>query len=280
MEISVGFDLVCQCQAPTPMVLMLRVHPERQRDLVASESLSLSSLEPAHHYLDMFGNVCTRVLAPAGESRFTGRAVLSDHGRPDPVDREAAAWPVGRLPDDVLVYLMGSRYCEPDAVSQFAWDRFGGVEAGWARVQAVCDFVHAQLIFDYKSARSSRTAADAFAERRGVCRDFAHLAIAMCRALNIPARYCTGYLGDIGVPVAPYPMDFSAWFEVFLSGKWHVFDARHNTPRIGRILVARGRDAADVAIITSFGPHALVRFDVWTDEVEHSDFAEQGRMTG
>ncbi len=267
MEINIGFDLTCTCPAPTPMVLMLRTHPERQRDLVTAETIDFGSLEPVHDYLDSFGNICSRVVAPAGEVRFRGCARVQDHGRPDAVDLDAGEIPVSRLPDDALLFLAGSRYCEHDELSQFAWDSFGALRPGWGRVQAICDFVHAHIAFGYADARSSRTAAEAFVERRGVCRDFAHLAIALCRAMNIPARYCTGYLGDIGVPVAPFPMDFSAWFEVFLGGKWHIFDARHNVPRIGRVLVARGRDAADVPLITSYGPHLLVKFEVWTDEV-------------
>jgi transglutaminase-like putative cysteine protease len=267
MDIRVGFDLGCSCPAITPMVLMLSIHPERHRDLVAAEAQDFDSLEPVHHFLDACGNICSRVLAPPGEVRFRGSAVVRDHGLPDAVDRLAREIPVQRLPDDALLYLTGSRYCETDALSQAAWNMFGAVTPGWGRVQAICDFVNRHLTFDYISARSSRTAADAFTERRGVCRDFAHLSIALCRSMNMPARYCTGYLGDIGIPSQPYPMDFSAWFEVFLGGKWHIFDARHNTPRIGRVLMARGRDAADVSLITSFGPHQLRHFDVWTDEV-------------
>lgn len=267
MDIRVGFDVVCECAVPTPMVLMLRTHPERYRDLVDSEHLAFDSLEPVRHYLDSFGNVCSRIVAPAGQVRLWGNAVMRDHGKPDPVDWSAEEIPVARLPDDVLLYLMGSRYCDTDNLSQIAWNLFGGGPRGWGRVQAICDFVHQHIRFDYQMARSTRTAADGYNERQGVCRDFAHLAIALCRSVNIPARYCTGYLGDIGVPAVPYPMDFSAWFEVYLGGNWHVFDARHNTPRIGRVLMARGRDAADVSLITSFGPHQLVSFNVWTDEV-------------
>ncbi len=260
MEIRIGFDVVCQCPAPTAMVLMLHTHPERARDLVQAEDLHFTSLEPARDYMDSFGNICTRVIAPAGESRFTGSAIVRDHGGHDPVDIYAQELPIARLPDEVMLYLMGSRYCETDELSSAAWSMFG-------RVQAIVDFVHNHLRFDYKLARPTRTALHAYNERIGVCRDFAHLSIALCRSMNIPARYCTGYLGDIGVPIAPFPMDFSAWFEVYLSGKWWVFDARHNTPRIGRVLMARGRDAADVSLVTSFGPHNLLRFDVVTDEL-------------
>lgn len=270
MDIHIGYEVVCACPVPTPMVLMLRTHPERHRDLLASEKLNFDSLEPVHHYLDIFGNVCSRIIAPTGRCVLRGDSVVRDHGAPDPVDCAAEEIPVARLPDDVLLYLMGSRYCETDELSSLAWNLFGHAARGWGRVQAICDFVHQHIRFDYQVARSTRTASDGYNERQGVCRDFAHLAIALCRSVNIPARYCTGYLGDIGVPPVPDPMDFSAWFEAYLGGKWHVFDARHNCPRIGRVLMARGRDAADVSLITSFGPHQLVSFNVWTDEVRRS----------
>ena len=249
------------------MVLMLRLHPERFRDVVEGEFLDFGSVEPVNHYLDGFGNVCTRVVSPAGGISFRGHAVVRDHGLPDSTDYGAPEVPISRLPDNALLYLMGSRYCETDELSGMAWSLFGNVAPGWSRVQAICDFVHNHLTFAYSNARSTRTALAAYNERTGVCRDFAHLAITLCRAMNIPARYCTGYLGDIGVPLAPYPMDFSAWFEVYLGNRWHVFDARHNFPRIGRVLMARGRDAADVSLITSFGPHTLRTFRVVTDEL-------------
>jgi transglutaminase-like putative cysteine protease len=267
MEIRIGYDLACSCPVPTPMTLMLSVHPERHRDLVEAESQDFGSLEPVRHYVDSFGNICSRVIAPAGQVNFRSNAVVRDHGAPDAVNWGAQEIPVARLPDAALLYLTASRYCDTDNLTVAAWNMFGGMNPGWARVQAICDFVHNHIVFDYNSARSTRTAAEGFQEGRGVCRDFAHLAIAFCRAMNIPARYCTGYLGDIGIPIQPYPMDFSAWFEVYLSGKWHTFDARHNTPRIGRVLMARGRDAADVPMITSFGQHQLLQFDVWTDEL-------------
>jgi transglutaminase-like putative cysteine protease len=175
--------------------------------------------------------------------------------------------PVPELPDDTLVYLLGSRYCDTQKLSDFAWSLFGSIDGGWQRVQAICDYTHDRIRFGYNFARSDRTASEGHQERVGVCRDFAHLAVALCRCMNIPARYCTGYLGDIGVPRDPAPMDFSAWFEAYIGGKWYTFDARHNHPRIGRIVVARGRDAADVAISTAFGPTKLVRFNVVTEEV-------------
>jgi len=212
------------------------------------------------------GNQCRRLVAPAGDLTLWGDATIEDSGQPEvavPGAREIAA---ADLPDECLVYLMGSRYCETDRLSQAAWDMFGTLAPGWGRVQAVCDFVHQHIKFDYLQARSTRTAFEAFNERIGVCRDFAHLALTLCRCLNIPARYVNGHLGDIGVPVVD-PMDFSAWIEVFLEGQWHTFDPRNNIPRIGRIVVARGRDAADIPLTTSFGPHLLKSFRVWTYEV-------------
>ena len=198
---------------------------------------------------------------------MTCDGVIQDDGRPDVMTADAPETPVPELPDDVLVYLLGSRYCETDKLSQIAWNLFGQTRPGWSRVQAICDFTHQRIAFGYKYARNTRTAYEAYEERVGVCRDYAHLAVALCRCMNIPARYGTGYLGDIGVPPDPEPMDFSAWFEAYLGGRWHTFDARHNFPRIGRILVARGRDAADTPLLNTFGPHLLQSFKVWTDEV-------------
>jgi transglutaminase-like putative cysteine protease len=194
--------------------------------------------------------------------------VVADSGLPDPVALNAAQHIIPELPDDTLVYLLGSRYCETDRFYDIAWSLFQASPLGWGRVQAICDFVHRQVTFGYQHARATKTAWEAHSERHGVCRDFAHLAITLCRCMNIPARYCTGYLGDIGVPIDPAPMDFSAWFEAYLGGRWYTFDARHNTPRIGRVLMARGRDAADVAISTTFGPNTLAGFRVWTDKIE------------
>jgi transglutaminase-like putative cysteine protease len=218
-------------------------------------------------HTDSFGNWCTRIVAPAGEVRIFADALVSDTGLPDIVAPEAPQAPVESLPPDTLLFLLGSRYCETDLLTPIAWQLFGGTPPGWPRVQAICDYVHGRIQFGYGFARPTKTAWQVHEERAGVCRDFAHLAIAFCRSMNIPARYCTGYLGDIGVPPSDAPMDFSGWFEAFLGGDWYTFDARHNTPRIGRVLIARGRDASDVAISTAFGASALTGFRVWTDEV-------------
>ncbi|HUC09566.1 MAG TPA: transglutaminase family protein [Stellaceae bacterium] len=267
MHIRIGYKLVYDCPQPTPMLLMLNVHPSRASDLLVPDRMATDPELPIRQYRDGFGNFCLRLVAPSGHLRLSTDAVVSDAGQPDIVAPAAPQLPIDELPDEVLVFLLSSRYCETDELSDLAWALFGTTAPGWPRVQAICDYVHQRLCFGYQHARSTRTAVAAHAERLGVCRDFAHLAIAFCRCLNIPARYCTGYLGDIGVAPDPAPMDFSAWFEVYLGGAWYTFDARHNTPRIGRVLIARGRDAADVAISTTFGPNRLVGFEVVTEEI-------------
>ncbi len=246
---------------------MLNVHHSRVGDIVVPDQLTTDPPLAVHAYRDGFGNWCSRILAPPGTVRIASTAVVNDSGTPDPVVASASQHAVQDLPDDALVFLLGSRYCETDHLSEVAWQLFGQSPQGWARVQAICDFVHNHIAFDYAHARATRTALEAFNERRGVCRDFAHLAVALCRCMNIPARYCTGYLSDIGVPPPYAPMDFAGWFEAYLGGAWHSFDPRNNVPRIGRILIARGRDAADVPISNTFGPNTLVSFKVWTDEI-------------
>ncbi|TCZ52749.1 transglutaminase-like domain-containing protein [Roseicella aquatilis] len=267
MQIRAGFEITYDCPQPTPMLLLLSVRPERMPDVIGAHEIRFAPATGATHYRDAFGNTCTRILAPAGRTTMRAEFLVRDPGTPDAVVPEARQIPVQDLPDEVLIYLLGSRYCDTDRLSDMAWSLFGGTPEGWARVQAICDYVHARISFGYEHADATRTAFGGHAERRGVCRDFAHLAVTLCRCMNIPARYCTGYLGDIGVPPVASPMDFSAWFEVYLGGHWHTFDARHNTPRIGRILMARGRDATDVAITTTFGPCTLSGFRVITEEV-------------
>jgi transglutaminase-like putative cysteine protease len=268
VKIQLGFDLTYACVDPTPMILMLNVHPSRTGDLIRPDRLRIAPPRAMTPYIDGFGNKCVRLLAPPGELRFASDAIIADSGRPDPVDLAAQEHAVANLPHDALVYLLGSRYCETDLMMDRAWALFGGAPPGWRRVQTICDFVHRHITFGYQYADCTRGAARAFAEQRGVCRDFTHLAVTFCRCLNIPARYCTGYLGDIGVPPDRAPMDFSAWFEAFVGGRWFTFDARHNTPRIGRVLIGRGRDAADVAISTTFGMNVLKSFSVTTREVD------------
>jgi transglutaminase-like putative cysteine protease len=268
MQIRVGFEMLYEFVGRTPMVLMLNVHPSRALDIIKPDHLRITPSLPVTRYTDAFGNICTRLVAPPGQVEISTDALVWDSGLPEAVEPNARQHEVAELPHDALVFLLASRYCETDRLMQDAWARFGKTPLGWPRVQAICDFVHSHVRFGYQHARATKTATEVAVERRGVCRDFAHLAITLCRCMNIPARYCTGYLGDIGVPPEPEPMDFSAWFEVYLGGRWYSFDARHNTPRIGRIVMARGRDAADVAISTTFGPNLLKRFVVHTDEAE------------
>ncbi len=263
MQIRVGYELIYDCPQPTPMLLMLHVHPSRVIDLVQPDRMMTEPAVPLSGYQDAFGNWCTRLVAPMGRLRVYGHGVVRDSGLPEPACPDANEHRVADLPDEALMYLLGSRYCETDLMSDLAWRLFGDLPPGWMRVQRICDFVNAHIRFDYTEARSTRTAAETYAERVGVCRDFAHLAVTFCRCLNIPARYCTGYLGDIGVPPGG-PMDFAAFFEVYLGGAWHVFDPRNNARRIGRVLMARGRDAVDVALSNTFGPNLLSGFTVWT----------------
>lgn len=275
IRIRAGYEIIYDCPAPTPMLLMLNVHPSRKADLETPDTVRVSPKIPIRRFTDPFGNRCARVLAPAGRTTISANFVIRDSGQPDPVNEDARLAAVDDLPDEVMLFLLGSRYCETDRLSHLAWSLFGNTAPGWERVQAIVDYTHARITFGYQHARPTKTALDVHEERQGVCRDFAHLAITLCRAMNVPARYCTGYLGDIGVPICDAPMDFSAWFEVYLDGRWHTFDARHNTPRIGRIVIARGRDATDVAITTAFGAANLMQFTVITDELVD---ARRGRV--
>ena len=267
MQIHVGFDMVYECPQPTPMILNLNVHFTRVSDLVGRDDLLFDPPVPVSGYRDTFGNWCTRIVAPTGRIRVRADATVNDSGLPDVAVPDAQQHPVADLPEETLLFLLGSRYCETDKLSGTAWNLFGQAPTGWDRVQAICDYVHRHITFGYQHARMTRSALEAYYDRTGVCRDYTHLAVAFCRCMNIPARYCTGYLGDIGVPPPHDTMDFAAWFEVFLGGRWHTFDARNNTPRIGRVLIARGRDAADVALSSTFGPNTLGSFRVWTEEV-------------
>jgi transglutaminase-like putative cysteine protease len=267
MQFRLGYELVYDFPQPTPVILVVNVHDSRAPDLVVPDTPRSDPDTAIVGYYDSFGNRCQRLVAPGGVLRISTDALINDDGQPDRIEWFAGQDTVQNLPDETLTFLLGSRYCETDLLSETAWRLFSGTPPGYARVQAICDYVNRHIAFDYQNARATRTAQQAFHERIGVCRDYAHLAIAFCRCLNIPARYCTGYLSDLGTPL-PYPAgDFAAWFEAWIGGRWHLFDPRNNVPRIGRILMARGRDASDVAIATTFGPNTLKSFRVWTDEV-------------
>jgi len=266
MQIRAGYEISYDCAQPTPMILTLSVHPSRIDDLITLDRMRLEPFMVPNTYHDNFGNFCHVIRAPAGRVTMSADFLIKDSGEPDASVIEAEQHALEDLPVNTLVFLLGSRYCETDRLSNEAWSLFGGVPKGWPLVQTICNYVHDRIKFGYEHASPTKTAWRAHQEGRGVCRDFAHLAITLCRCMNIPARYCTGYLGDIGVPPNPAPMDFSAWFEVYLGDRWYTFDARHNTPRIGRILMGRGRDATDVAIVTSFVPCNMVGFKVVTEE--------------
>jgi transglutaminase-like putative cysteine protease len=267
MLIKIGFDIGFRLAAPIPMILMLYVHPSRQADLRSEEKIVLEPDVPLEDFSDLFGNRCARIVAPAGNLRLSLETLIEDSGEPDAVRHNALQHKVEDLPTETLPFLLTSRYCEVDKLSDIAWKLFGSTEPGWPRAQAICDWVHNHITFGYHFADSTKSAFDVYNDGRGVCRDFSHLAIAFFRCMNIPARYVSGYMGDIGVPVV-LPMDFSGWFEAYLGGRWHTFDARHNVPRIGRILMAAGRDAADVAITTNFGQASLTKFFIISDEVQ------------
>jgi len=267
MKFRVGYELRYEFPQATPVMMMLNVHYTRVSDLERPDHIVISPSVPISGYRDGFGNWCSRALAPVGAMRISTDTVINDTGLPDPTAPDAGQTQVHELPHEALVFLLASRYCDSDRMLDLAWKLFGQTDPGWARVQAICDFVYERVTFGYEHARVTRTASEAYEDKRGVCRDYAHLAIAFCRALNIPARYCTGYLSDIGTPKPYPPGDFAAWLEAYIGGQWHIFDPRNNVPRIGRVLLARGRDAADVAITTTFGPNTLKSFRVWTEEV-------------
>lgn len=267
MFIRTGYHIDIELPAPTTIQTILDIHPSRARDVV-SEHHEVTPTLAEERFHDSFDNISRVVHAPAGLVSLKGEALVYDHGWFEAYDLTSPAADVTSLPSTVLQYLRPSRYCEVDELGGLAWSRFGHLKGGHERVQAVCSYVHQALKFDYARADATRTAVKALAAGTGVCRDFAHTAVALVRCLNIPARYATGYLGDIGVPKDPAPMDFSAWFEAYIGGRWYAYDARHNTPRIGRIVLGYGRDATDVAMLTTFGAHVLKRFEVIADEAE------------
>jgi transglutaminase-like putative cysteine protease len=267
MLIRAGYEIGFMADVPTPMIAMLNLHQSRRYDLRTGHEVVSSRPIAMDDYEDGFGNICTRLTVPPGGVTLSCDFVVEDCGLPDPQMPDAQQHAPDALPADVLVYLLGSRYCDTDRLSNLAWSLFEATAPGWPRVQAIVDYAHRHVTYGYQYARATRTAYETHEERVGVCRDFAHLAVALCRCMNIPARYCSGYLGDIGIPPVDVAMDFHAWFEVYLGGSWHSFDARHRVPRIGRILMAVGRDAADTALTTAFGAVWLSSFNVHTDEV-------------
>ncbi len=271
MLIRIGYDIIFNIAAPTPMALLLYTHPSLANNLRQPEQLQVSPDTPTHEFLDNFGNRCVRLVAPPGPLRLYNDALIEDSGEPDAVYWDAVQHPVEDLPDETLPFLLASRYCEVDRLSDIAWNLFGQSEPGWPRVQAISDWVHQHVAYGYQHANPLKTAFDVYETGGGVCRDFQHLAVTLCRCMNIPARYVAGYLGDIRIEPTPTPMDFHAWFEAYLGGRWHTFDARHNTPRVGRVLMARGRDAVDVALTTSFGSAQLHQFIVRAEEIVEAD---------
>jgi transglutaminase-like putative cysteine protease len=266
MRIRAGYEITYECPQPTPMLLLLNIHSSRYQDLETPDFVRTDPHIPITQYHDTYGNLCSRLVLPPGRTVLSADFVIRDTGLQDQIAPDAAQHPVEELPNEVIVFLLASRYCETEHLSNLAWSLFGDMTPGWGRLQAILDYAHERITFGYEHARPTKTAFEAHEERQGVCRDYAHLAITLCRCMNIPARYCTGYLGDIQWPTTG-EMDFSAWVEVFLGGRWHTVDARHNTPRVGRILMARGRDATDAAITTSFGPNLLAGFKVMAQEL-------------
>lgn len=268
MLIRAGYEIAFDIPAPTAMLALLNIHPSREKDLHTPHRIAVSPDIAMRNHIDMFGNLCTRLTLPAGRVTLSTDFVIADDGEADIRAPDGAQMPVEDLPDEVLIYLLGSRYCETDRLMQVAWNQFGGIASARDRIEAIVDFAHNHICFGYEHARADRTAWNGYSEQIGVCRDFAHLAVTLCRCMNIPARYCTGYLGDIGIPPVDAPMDFSAWFEAYVDGAWYTYDARHNAPRIGRILMARGRDATETALTTAFGMATLASFQVHTDEID------------
>jgi len=266
MLIRAGYDIAFTSGQDVPMLANLSIYPTRNKDLRTAHRIFTTADVPLYDFVDSFGNIATRFTMPAGGITLSCGFLIEDDFEPDIVAPDARASALRDIPDDVLMYLLGSRYCETDRLTYDAWQMFGHIPAGWSLVQTIVSWVHNHIRFDYQMARPTKTAHDVYYEQAGVCRDYAHLALTLCRCMNIPARYCTGYMGDMDLPALLGDMDFSAWFEVWLDGRWYTFDARHNKPRRGRILMARGRDAADAALLTTFGPVTLTRFEVYTDE--------------
>jgi transglutaminase-like putative cysteine protease len=267
MEVRVGCDFQYETQWPTPTVMQVQPH-EDGAHRVMHQSWESDPPVAMREFRDLYGNTCRRFTLPGGEVHLRFDALVEVAGEPDELDPAATQLPVEDLPDETLHFTLPSRYCLSDVLSGTAWELFGGTDPGWGRVQAICDWVHENIRFQYGSSTPLTTAADVYEQRAGVCRDFAHLAVTFCRAMNIPARYVFGYLPDIGVPPPEFPMDFCAWFEAYLGGRWRTFDPRNNERRVGRVVIGRGRDALDVAMVTTYGSHTLRSMLVRADEVQ------------
>jgi transglutaminase-like putative cysteine protease len=275
MRIRYGCEITFHVDMPTPTLCLVDLRPERRVEAEEDIPFTTTPAQIVRTDRDAYGNVLRRFVAQPGDTTIKLEGTVDDTGALDDRDPDAARLSVASLPADALLYLAGSRYCETDKLSQLAWDIFGSAPATTRLVEDICTFVHENVVFDYAQARNTRTAVETLQEGVGVCRDFAHLAITLCRALNVPARYVNGCLGDIGVPYNPDPMDFNAWFEAYLGGRWYTFDARHNVRRIGRIAVAYGRDAADVPMLQTIGPHVLKSFAVTTYEITDTAAAQK-----
>lgn len=258
------FHYYAECPTPSTVQVEVRAHSERHRTL--NESWSISPDLPTRQFIDIYGNLNRRFIMPQGQTIIRYNATVEVDPEPDEVHAEAVQLPIEELPAEALHYLFPSRYCLSDLLFETAWDLFSKTAPGWTRVQAICDWIHGAITYDDKQSNTNTTALDVYNQRTGICRDFSHLGISFCRALNIPARYVFGYLPEINVPPSKTPMDFHAWFEVFLGGRWYTCDARHNIPRIGRVIVGYGRDAVDCSMLTTFGPATLKQITVWADE--------------
>ena len=269
MRVRVGCEFTIESSSPTPTAGIVRPRDRDWHTLLA-ERRTVSPDIPVHSYVDGFGNQVWRWLAPAGVMQIRYDAIAEVPDSPDPVLADLPGTFIDAVPDDALIYTLPSRHCQSDLVIDEAWRLFSDAPDGWARVQAICDWAHQNIQYGYGNSISTTSGYDAYQQRRGVCRDFAHTGVMFCRAMNIPARYVCGYLPDIGVPYDPNPMDFHAWFEAYVGGAWRTFDARHNTPRIGRVLIARGRDAVDTALLTSYGLSSLTGFSVWAAQIDEA----------
>jgi transglutaminase-like putative cysteine protease len=272
LTLRVGSEFIYSSQGETPAILQVEARLDSDAKIV-QEKWEVEPHVSSHTYSDVYGNRCRRVTLPPGQTTLRYDALVEVSAHPDVVVPEAQTALVQNLPDDLLLFTLASRYCQSDSLSNDAWNLFANTPPTWARVQAICDWAHRNVIYVSGCSTPETTALDVYNSQQGICRDFAHMGVTLCRAMNIPARYCFGYMPDIGVEIPDVAMDFHAWFEVYLGGKWHTFDARHNVPRIGRVPIARGRDAVDCAMVTTYGAAILEKMTVWADEATQDDLS-------